>query len=150
MMDPKEVLEFWFGRDPQKLTKQYLWFKQDSKKITQIKERFSDILTRAEKNELDSWCSESKSTLALIIILNQFTRCIHWGQREMFSNEPKALKLATDLIKDTASFNQLTCIEKYFVYVVLLNVEELEIAKQGLNGIEVLQNECLPEQKGKN
>lgn len=147
-MDPKEILEFWFGKDPEKLTNQALWFKLDNKKLTLIEEKFSDILTRAENNALSSWCSEAKSKLALVILLSQMTRFIHWGKVEMFSNDTEALRLATELIKHTTEFNRFTCIEKYFVYIVLLNVEDLELSKQGLDGIEELQNKCLPEQKG--
>jgi uncharacterized protein (DUF924 family) len=147
-MDPNDILNFWFGTNPHSLTNQALWFKADSQKLDLIKEKFIETLNRAENNGLSSWCSEARHQLALLIVLGQFTRFIHWGTAQMFSNDKEALRLAKDLLQDTERFNRLTSIEKYFVFIVLLNVEDLEVAKEGLDGVESLQNECLPEQKG--
>ena len=56
---------------------------------------FGDLVQKARTTELDDWASEPNSTLALLVLLDQFPRNIYRGTPDAFSSDPKALDLAT-------------------------------------------------------
>ena len=59
-----------------------------------IAERFAPVLERAARGELDHWSYSPRSRLALIIVLDQFSRSIHRGTARAFAQDQKALDLA--------------------------------------------------------
>ena len=73
----QEILDFWFKESSQ----QDHWSKNDAydKKIHKL---FMVDLEKAIQNEYDDWQDNSKSSLALIILLDQFSR-------NLFRNNPK-------------------------------------------------------------
>lgn len=82
-IDPRaqEVLSFWFdgNLDENYKTK---WFPTSSKFLQQqadelITTNYSSLLSAAIDHQLDSWLTHKLSTIALIIILDQFSRHIY-------------------------------------------------------------------------
>lgn len=65
----------------------------------------------------------------------------------MFKNDHAALSLALELISDKTSFQELSSIERYFVYLPLLHSEDLNLAKQSVDAFEHLSNEATTLQK---
>jgi uncharacterized protein (DUF924 family) len=61
-----------------------------------VTERFPLLLERAARGELDNWSRSARSRLALIIVLDQFSRTIHRGTVQAFAQDPKALALALE------------------------------------------------------
>lgn len=57
--------------------------------------KFGDLVQDARAEKLDHWQSSKDGSLALIILLDQFTRMIFRGTPDAFSSDPKALDLAT-------------------------------------------------------
>ena len=77
-----EVLEFWFGelRDGWPTEDRGgLWFRDGAKNDPEITQRFGETLARAGRGELNDWTKTAEGALALIIVLDQFTRCVHRG-----------------------------------------------------------------------
>ncbi len=62
-----EVLDFWF-KEPKK------WFNGGKEFDQTITEKFLEIYEIAIKGDLDTWIKKAESCLALIIILDQFSR----------------------------------------------------------------------------
>lgn len=98
----EDVLQFWF---PQSLTSQSLakdqsvlghqwlrWFRGGAD--AEIADRFSPLLERAIRGELDDWSQSPRSRLALIIVLDQFSRTLYRGTAQAFAQDPKACALA--------------------------------------------------------
>lgn len=95
----EDVLRFWFperfDRDLATLVHQWEWWFRGGADAD-ISEQFSSLLEQAMRGELDDWSYEPRSRLALIIVLDQFSRSIHRGTAEAFAQDPKALALALE------------------------------------------------------
>ena len=93
---PDDVLSFWFPADPaserSELLKQAQWWFRGGAD-TRIRERFAPLLSRAECGDLDRWSDAPRSRLALIIVLDQFSRTIYRDTARAFANDTKALSL---------------------------------------------------------
>lgn len=72
-----EVISYWksIGKD--------CWFKRDDEIDKTIRERFLPTYELAAAGKLGSWRSQAESSLALILLLDQFSR-------NMFRNDPRA------------------------------------------------------------
>ena len=77
--DSEDVLRFWFpelsGADHARMVRQFEWWFRGGAD-PDIAKRFSGLLERATCGELDHWSNSSRSRLALIIVLDQFSRSL--------------------------------------------------------------------------
>lgn len=90
-----------------------------------ITEHFSPLLERATRGELDIWSHQPRSRLALIIVLDQFSRTIYRGTAQAFAQDPKACFLACEGI-DVGHYGALkTPWEKTFFFLPLGHSEDL-------------------------
>ncbi|MEL7428983.1 MAG: DUF924 family protein [Pseudomonadota bacterium] len=83
-----EVLDFWAGVGNDG------WWKRDDALDREIRNRFGDLLEAAIRGELDDWQDAPDSALALIIILDQFSRNLFRDSAKAFEQDPKALTIA--------------------------------------------------------
>ena len=90
-----------------------------------IAERFPLLLERATRGELDHWSQWPRPRLALIIVLDQFSRSLYRDTARAFAQDPKALALALEGIKigHYAALN--TPWEKTFFFLPLGHSEQL-------------------------
>ena len=99
----EEVLRFWFSSRPSgdhaAMVRQMEWWFRGGADA-EIVERFPPLLDQAKRGELDSWSQRPRSRLALIIVLDQFSRTIHRGSAQAFAQDPKALALALEGIEN--------------------------------------------------
>lgn len=89
MSDAQDVLDFWF--DP---SHEALWFERDDAFDAAIRARFGALHERASRGELDGWAERPESWLALLILLDQFSRNLHRGHRRAFEVDAHAQRLA--------------------------------------------------------
>ena len=132
--DYKTVLDYWFAGDPKKINympRVELWFWPSAKTDKLMTEKFGELLKDAENGKLDSWKTEMKSGLALVILLDQFSRNIYRGTSKMFSNDNKANAVAKELISREFEFYKLSFCEKVFVFLTFGHSEDLEANKLG-------------------
>ena len=98
------VLEFWFGGASIDELYDTRWFVADKspsqlKLDAEVRERFGDLLSRAERGELTSWSNSARGVLALIVVLDQLSRHAHRGDRaQIEANDVEALRLAQFLL----------------------------------------------------
>ena len=96
---PEEVLGFWFSRAPGSdradVTRQVDWWFRGGADAD-IVARFPPLLERAARGELDGWSRMPRSRLALIIVLDQFSRSIHRGTAGAFAQDAKAVALTLE------------------------------------------------------
>lgn len=76
-VEAREILDFWADLGPQK------WWRKDAAVDRTIEERFGQTHSDAAHGRLDDWLSQQDGALALIIVLDQFSR-------NMFRNSPRA------------------------------------------------------------
>lgn len=86
---PEDILTFWFSDRVKPL-----WYEKSASFDQEIREKFGHLYEKAASGELDHWQEDSRSLLALIIILDQFPRNMFRGQAKMYQTDAKALKLA--------------------------------------------------------
>jgi uncharacterized protein (DUF924 family) len=101
MSDPEAVLAYWFGdeRDPidgvaALERRSALWFHGSPEQDREIADRFGGDLELARRGEIDAWADAARSRLALIVLLDQFSRNIFRGTPLAFAQDGAAQRLA--------------------------------------------------------
>jgi uncharacterized protein (DUF924 family) len=119
MADPEDVLTFWFDEaGPEK------WFNKDDAFDEEIRERFSELVHTARDGNLESWVETPRGCLALIVLIDQFSRNIHRNSPLAWSADSHALAL-TKLAIDKGYDRTLGLNERKFVYMPLMHSEVL-------------------------
>jgi uncharacterized protein (DUF924 family) len=125
-----EILEFWFGAgsDP---ARERPWFAQDDGFDRACRIGFLADHERAAAGELDSWKAEPSSTLALILLLDQFPRNIFRGSPRAFATDPEALATAKHAI--ACGFDlALPPVQRPFIYLPFQHSENLDDQQESL------------------
>ena len=126
----RKVLTFWF----EELTPAQWWAK-DLALDRLITTRFSELHTRAARDELFVWRGTAEGRLAEIIILDQFSRNMFRGEPEAFAYDALALALAQAAIAADAD-SELSPVERNFLFMPFMHSESLEIHKVALELFE--------------
>ena len=90
-MSADDVLKFWFQK-----CRPWQWFCRRNSFDALVRGRFGEAVERALSRELDHWSCGPSSDLALVLLLDQFTRQIRRGHAQAFAGDPQALKLSLD------------------------------------------------------
>lgn len=85
----EDVLKFWFAGGMARK-----WFGGGEAFNADVTERFGETLQVASAGGLESWKDTAEGRLALVIVLDQFSRNIHAGDRQAYANDAEALALA--------------------------------------------------------
>ena len=122
----RNILNFWFKESQPKD-----WFKKDKKFDDTIKFRFFDLIMSSLNNELQHWKINSEGSLALIILLDQFTRNVFRGSEKSFSGDTMALEISLYCIKEDylSISKQEWC---HFFLIPMMHSEDLNIQNQSL------------------
>lgn len=139
--DIEDVLGFWFGIcgqdgaiDP---ARRKMWFKGGAKHDAEIRERFGGLHERAGRGGLEDWTTTARGRLALIVILDQFSRHIHRGTARAFSQDPTAQQLTLAGI-DEGVDRQLAPVEQSFFYLPLEHAEDRALQARSVQCYEGL------------
>ena len=144
----EQVLDFWFGKsgadgalDP---AKQKMWFGDGKKYDAGIRERFGALHERAGRGELTAeWAATPRGRIALIIVLDQFSRHIHRGTPAAFAQDPAAQQLATDSMA-LGHDRQLIPAARSFCYLPFEHAEDLTLQERGVRAFEQLAAAVAP------
>jgi len=92
-----DVLDFWLGdgfqRDWPSDNRSRLWFGGGAALDAQIRERFGALVEAAVDGGLAEWEGPLAARLALVIVLDQFTRNVFRGQARAFAGDGRAQRL---------------------------------------------------------
>ena len=127
IVDPEEILSYWFppgyDADSQTLRQQVLrWFKGEPEVDQEITELFTPVLEQARRGELDWWADTPRGRLALIIVLDQFSRTVYKGTPLAYAQDPAALQLALSGI-EVGMERVLSLMERLFFTLPLSHAE---------------------------
>jgi uncharacterized protein (DUF924 family) len=114
----KRVITFWFNRPPLE------WIIAPKGLDAQMKSEFGDLVLQARRNELDEWAAEPEGSVALVALLDQFSRNMFRGTAEAFSADAKACDVATKAIARDFD-QQVTVIQASALYMPLMQQESL-------------------------
>jgi uncharacterized protein (DUF924 family) len=131
----EDVFSFWFPdlgtADHARMVRQFEWWFRGGADSA-INERFSLLLERAIRGELDHWSKSPRPRLALIIVLDQFSRSLYRDTARAFAQDQKALGLAVEGI-EIGQFAALeTPWEKTFFFLPLGHSEQLSHLERGV------------------
>ena len=138
---PEEVLSYWFPEgfdeaDPQtRRTVVERWMAGGPEVDREITERFGETLEQARRGELDHWAETARGRLALIVVLNQFSRNIYRGSPLSYAQDEKALQLAVEGI-DLGMDRELSAAERFFFWLPLGLSEDLALQERSVRHAE--------------
>ncbi len=135
MKDYYEILDFWFEElEPDD------WFRKDSKLDDKIRNKFEHVYNDITCGRYNHLMNSPKGTLAIIIVLDRFSRNMFRDTEKMFSFDLMALKLTKHAIKNKFD-KELEPIERLFLYMPFMNSEELEHQNKCIKLFEKLAKE---------
>ncbi|KQO77109.1 DUF924 family protein [Rhizobium sp. Leaf262] len=114
-----DVMAFWKEAGPEK------WFDKDAHFDATFHDRFRDLHFSAARRELDSWLEGDESSLALLLLLDQFPRNCFRGTAHMYATDPLARHYGHEAMRrghDVTIDAEL----RIFFYLPLMHSEDLE------------------------
>jgi uncharacterized protein (DUF924 family) len=143
--DIESVLDFWFGQAPLDAEALKLasrrWFSSDPDADRMLAERFGTLHARAVDGALDAWAASARGRLALIIVLDQFSRNLYRGRAEAFAADGRALALTLAGL-ETGLDAELIAIERAFFCMPLQHAESADIQALSVRRFEALATEA--------
>jgi uncharacterized protein (DUF924 family) len=136
-------LGFWFGEKPG--AQRAEWFRKDAAFDALIRSRFGALHEAASRRELESWREAPLSMLALVVVLDQFSRNLFRGDPRAFAQDAYALECANQALArgDEAA---LLPVQRQFLYLPLEHSEDLADQERCVELMRTL--EAFPETKG--
>lgn len=149
---PTEVLDFWLadgwalGWPTKNLNSR--WFQGSAALDEDIRHRFGTSVALAMAGELRHWESHCESRLALVILLDQFTRNVFRGTARAFEGDEKAQQLTLQTLADQQD-QSLPWVARVFTYMPLMHAEAASLQAQSVACFSQLVAEAPPELKPK-
>jgi uncharacterized protein (DUF924 family) len=137
----EEILSFWFGDPPRDgddskgLMKK--WFGANAEIDAAIRSQFEFVMGAAARDELRSWSESPRGRLAMILLLDQFPRNIHRGDRAAFNQDERALALTMDGMAKRLD-QPLSPLERMFFYMPMQHSESLAVQRRAVETFEQL------------
>lgn len=135
------VLSFWFGKE---LKPRKEWFTKNPAFDAEVRSRFLSLHEQAIAGQLDSWRNTPEGSLALILLLDQFSRNLFRGQPQAFASDPQALAVAQHAIAQGFD-QQVPLIQRVFFYLPLEHSENLAHQAESVRLFQQFEN--VPELK---
>lgn len=137
----ENILEYWFGGFPDAYsadpTRFKMWFEEGHKYDQEIFIRFGAVYQRAVEGELEHWLEMPRGRLAVILLLDQFSRHIHRGYPEAFAQDEKAQAICLEGIGAGDDLN-LHPVERSFFYLPLQHAEDIGKQKYSVQAFNQL------------
>ncbi len=125
---PDAVLNFWFGStrpsNADALGNKRMWFAKSDELDTQIRQQFEPAVQAAMAGGLADWEADSWSALALIVLLDQFSRNIYRNTAKAFAGDARALAVSHRM-QAQGQDQLLPAVLRVFVYLPMEHSEAL-------------------------
>lgn len=133
MTSPRAVLDFWFGapESPEHGKPREVWFRNSDAFDAEVRERFLPLYETAASDGLSTWDTAPRSSLALIILLDQFPRNIFRHDARAFATDAAALAAAERMVARGWD-QELEPLERCFVYMPYEHAENLALQRRSL------------------
>jgi uncharacterized protein (DUF924 family) len=142
-----QVLAFWFGEpgSAEHGKARAAWFRKDPAFDAEIRRRFLALHAAAALGERDRWRESPGSLLALLIVLDQFSRNLYRDDARAFSQDAMALACAQEMIARGWDTQRLP-VERQFVYLPFEHAEDLAMQDRSIALFTALEE--FPETRG--
>ncbi|NUO53370.1 MAG: DUF924 domain-containing protein [Polyangiaceae bacterium] len=125
----EDVLLFWFGElDEHGLaTKDATtkWFMKNPAFDEEVRSRFGDLHAAIARGEKESWLDDPRGRLAYVVVLDQLSRNMFRGDKQMFAADERALAAAAAGV-EKGHDHPLACAERIFLYMPFMHSESLD------------------------
>ena len=115
----KKILHFWFVETPDEKK-----FQKDFKFDQVIKDRFLNDYELASQNKLDDWQDTDRGCLALIILLDQFSRNLFRESGKAFEQDEKSRSVLLKIIANNF-LDEMNENERLFALLPLIHSENI-------------------------
>lgn len=149
-----EIADFWLGdaRDPaangwpRDPAISQRWWRGSPALDAEITTRFGARVCESSAGGLGGWEANPLPRLALVILLDQFTRNVFRGQAQAFSGDARAQALAADAL-DRGLEAELPLAGRLFLAMPLMHAEDLTLQDRGLAYFTALAKNAPAEQR---
>lgn len=137
-------MNFWFGDlkeeevPPEELSR--MWWAKDEKTDENIGVNFESDLKNAKEGRLREWENNPRGMLALIILLDQFSRNMYRDTPRAFSQDRQALELAVKGV-ERGFDKELYPVMRVFFYMPFMHSESLEMQDRSLGLFKDLEKD---------
>jgi uncharacterized protein (DUF924 family) len=142
------LLHSWFGElgtaDLPTSDRTNLWFGDDEVVKQKIVQAYQAEFEAALNGQLDAWGETPRGRLALIIMLDQFSRFLYRKSSRAFEKDSVAQELCTQGLQQNMD-KSLTLIERVFFYMPLVHAESEAIQEQSIRLYQSLVSLSMPE-----
>ena len=139
------VLAFWFGPpDADAATREAhsrRWFEGGAAMDAEVAQRFAGDVAAAVRHQRDGWATSARGRLALILLLDQFSRHLYRGRVEAFASDRHAQALAVAGM-DAGVDLELNDAERAFFYMPLHHAEDLALQERAVAAFATLHADC--------
>ncbi len=131
--EPADIIAFWREAGPKR------WWAKDAAFDQAIRDRFAATLDAARAGTLDHWAETPDGALALLIVLDQFSRNLLRGDGATFASDAKARAIADAAI--AKDFDQRIAEDlRPFLYMPFEHSEDLADQERSVKLFEALGN----------
>ena len=128
---PNAVLRFWFQE-----CRPHQWFRRNAGFDAMVLERFGKLTSSALNGELSHWEQSSSSALALVLMMDQFTRQIWRNEPRAFAGDAYALWLTRKAIAEGWLAAEPERVRRQFWLMPMLHSEELGVILDAISFME--------------
>lgn len=129
------ILDYWFGTlddDGMSAPEHHQrWFGGGPEVDAYCREQFGLLVAGAVVGELDHWMRSDDGLVALVLLLDQFTRNIHRDSPQAFCGDARALTLVQRAVSEQRNLT-LPLIHQVFLLMPYEHSEQLSVQKAGL------------------
>ncbi len=141
MTDSNAILDYWFESIPEQQPyspgRLSFWFLSDPDDPARGADRFEPLMERALDGALSDWEGSHRGALALLLLLGQLRRSGYPGQAAAYAGDELARRLAMRCHFEGRD-RLLKPIERVFMYMPLIDSENLEAHRRGLDAFSHL------------
>ncbi len=147
---PAQVLDYWFGdaleRGWPSQSRSALWFGGGKAQDADITARFGACVEQALADGLAHWEDTALERLALVVVLDQFTRNVFRGQARAFAGDTRAQALVSDALhRGWQAELPLAC--TVFLLMPLMHAEDLALQDECVRRFQQLHDGAPPERR---
>jgi uncharacterized protein (DUF924 family) len=121
----EDILEFWFGLRPEQ------WWAGSPQLDALVRERFCDLWNEKRQLTPESFLDDARTSLAGVILFDQFPRNMFRGDAEQYSTDSLAQAIARGAVNRRLD-EQLDRNGRIFLYMPFMHSEDMEDQRRSL------------------
>lgn len=143
----RDIVRFWLGPSVQgpeaAQERRKVWYFGGAALDAEIQRRFGDYVEPACDGAFEDWRASAEGTLALVLVLDQFTRNIFRATPRAWSGDPRALEVATGAV-DGGLDRGLPVTGRIFLYHPFHHAESLDAQDRGVALVDAIRDDVEP------